>query len=98
MVYFLQDWIVNPMLILLKRTMSYPGFEPGTFGVAVSIPTHCTLWEYENLFSSLLNYPIGAFLMLLKHFPTNLTCQIKINSRFGINKKKKYILNTNFVD
>jgi hypothetical protein len=41
MVYFLQDWIVNPMLNLLKRTMTYPGFEPGTFGVAVSISNHC---------------------------------------------------------
>jgi hypothetical protein len=39
MVYFLQDWIVNPTLNLLKRTMTYPGFEPGTFGVAVSNPT-----------------------------------------------------------
>jgi hypothetical protein len=38
MVYFLQDWIFNPMLNLLKTTMTYPGFEPGTFGVAVSIP------------------------------------------------------------
>jgi hypothetical protein len=28
------------MLNLLKRTMSYPGFEPGTFGEAVSIPNH----------------------------------------------------------
>jgi hypothetical protein len=35
---FLQDWLVNPMLNLLKRTMTYPGFEPRTFGVAVSIP------------------------------------------------------------
>jgi hypothetical protein len=32
MVYFLQDWIVSPMLNLLKRTMTYPGFEPGSFG------------------------------------------------------------------
>jgi hypothetical protein len=40
MVYFLQDWIVSPMLNLLKRTMTYPGFQPGTFEVAVSIPLH----------------------------------------------------------
>jgi hypothetical protein len=40
MVYFLQYWIVNPMLNLLKRTMTYPGFEPGTFVVAVNIPNH----------------------------------------------------------
>jgi hypothetical protein len=39
--FFLQDWIVNPMLNLLKRTMTYPGFEPGTLEVAVSIPNHC---------------------------------------------------------
>jgi hypothetical protein len=26
MIYFLQDWIVNPMLNFLKRTMTYPGF------------------------------------------------------------------------
>jgi hypothetical protein len=38
MVYFLQAWIVIPLLNLLKRTMTYPGFEPGTFGLAVSIP------------------------------------------------------------
>jgi hypothetical protein len=31
MVYFLQDWIVNPMLNLLKRTMTYSGVESGTF-------------------------------------------------------------------
>jgi hypothetical protein len=43
MVYFLQDWIVNPMLPLLKRIMTYPRFEPGTFGVAVSIPNHYTI-------------------------------------------------------
>jgi hypothetical protein len=42
MVYFLQYWIVNPMLNHLKRTMTYLGFEPGTFGVAVSIPNHYT--------------------------------------------------------
>jgi hypothetical protein len=38
MVYFLKDWIVNPMLNLLNSTMTYTGFEPGTFGEAVSIP------------------------------------------------------------
>jgi hypothetical protein len=43
MVYFLQDWIVNPMLNLLKRTMTYPGFEPGNFGVADIIPNHLGL-------------------------------------------------------
>jgi hypothetical protein len=40
MVNFLQDWIVNPMLNLLKRTMTYPKFEPGTFGLTVSIANH----------------------------------------------------------
>jgi hypothetical protein len=34
---FFTRWIVNPMINLLKRTMTYPGFEPGTFGLAVSI-------------------------------------------------------------
>jgi hypothetical protein len=45
MVYFysLQDWIVSPMLNLLKRTMTYPGFELGTFGLAASIPNHYTI-------------------------------------------------------
>jgi hypothetical protein len=43
MVYFLKDWIVNPPLNLLKRTIAYPGFEPGTFRVAVSIPNHYTI-------------------------------------------------------
>jgi hypothetical protein len=44
MVYFLQDeLIVNQMLNLLKRTMTYPGFEPGTFGLAVSIANHYTI-------------------------------------------------------
>jgi hypothetical protein len=28
---------------LLKRTMTYPGFEPGTFGLAVSIANHYTI-------------------------------------------------------
>jgi hypothetical protein len=46
MVYFLQDWIVNPMLNLLKRTMTYPGFKPGTFGVAVN---HYTKQRYAYL-------------------------------------------------
>jgi hypothetical protein len=49
MVYFLQDWIVNPMLNLLKRTMAYSGFEPGTFGVAVTIPNHYTPFELSPL-------------------------------------------------
>jgi hypothetical protein len=31
------------MLNLLKRTMTYPGFEPGTFELAVSIPNHYTI-------------------------------------------------------
>jgi hypothetical protein len=48
MVYFLQDWIVNPMLNLLKKTMTYPGFESGTFGVAVSIPNHYTILVAET--------------------------------------------------
>jgi hypothetical protein len=39
----LQDWIINPMLNLLKRTMTYAGFEPGTFGLAVSIVNHYTI-------------------------------------------------------
>jgi hypothetical protein len=39
---FFTRWIVNPMLNLLKRTMTYPGFEPGTFGLAVSIANHYT--------------------------------------------------------
>jgi hypothetical protein len=34
---------VNPMLNLLKRTMTYPGLEPGTFGVAINIPNHYTI-------------------------------------------------------
>jgi hypothetical protein len=42
MVYFLQDWNISPMQNLLKRTMTYPGFEPGTFGLAVTIPNHYT--------------------------------------------------------
>jgi hypothetical protein len=42
---FLQDWIVNPMLNLLKKTINR-GFEPGTFGVAVSIPNHYTIWVF----------------------------------------------------
>jgi hypothetical protein len=31
------------MLNLLKRTMTYPEFEPGTFGLAVSIANHYTI-------------------------------------------------------
>jgi hypothetical protein len=38
-----KDWIVNPMLNLLKSTMTYPGFKPGTFGIAVSIANHYTI-------------------------------------------------------
>jgi hypothetical protein len=40
---FFTRWIVNPMLNLLKRTMTYPGFESGTFGLAVSIANHYTI-------------------------------------------------------
>jgi hypothetical protein len=36
------------MLNLLKRTMTYPRFEPGTFGVAVSIPNHYTIEVVED--------------------------------------------------
>jgi hypothetical protein len=43
MVYFSQDWIVNPIQNLLKRTMTYPGLEPLTFGLAVSIANHYTI-------------------------------------------------------
>jgi hypothetical protein len=41
---FFTRWIVNPMLNLLKRTMKYPGFEPGTFGLAVIIANHYTIY------------------------------------------------------
>jgi hypothetical protein len=41
--FFFTRWIVNPMLNLLKRTMTYSGFEPGTFGLAVSIANHYTI-------------------------------------------------------
>jgi hypothetical protein len=40
MVNFLQDWIVSPILNLLKMTTTYPGFKLGTFGLTVSIPNH----------------------------------------------------------
>jgi hypothetical protein len=40
---FFTRWIVNPMLNLLKRTMTYSGFEPGTFGLAVSIANYYTI-------------------------------------------------------
>jgi hypothetical protein len=43
MVYFLQERIGNPMLNLLKKTMTYPGFEAGTIGLAVSIANHYTI-------------------------------------------------------
>jgi hypothetical protein len=36
----MSQFYVNTMLNLLKRTMTYPGFEPETFGVAVSIPNN----------------------------------------------------------
>jgi hypothetical protein len=40
---FFTRWNVNPMLNLLKRTMTYPGFESRTFGLAVSITNHYTI-------------------------------------------------------
>jgi hypothetical protein len=50
MVYFLQDWIVSPVLNLLKRTMTYPGFAPGTLGFTVSIPTRYELIDqFKNI-------------------------------------------------
>jgi hypothetical protein len=39
---FFTRWIVNPMRNLLKRTMTYPGYEPETFGLAVSVANHYT--------------------------------------------------------
>jgi hypothetical protein len=42
---FFTRWVVNPMLNLLKRTMAYPGFEPRTFGLAVSIANHWLIFE-----------------------------------------------------
>jgi hypothetical protein len=53
--FFLQDWIVNPMLNLLKRTMTYPTFEPGTFEEAVSIPNHYTIEVIKTLPTSLFS-------------------------------------------
>jgi hypothetical protein len=41
MVYFLQDWIVSAKLS--EKDHDFPGFEPGTFGLAVSIPNHYTI-------------------------------------------------------
>jgi hypothetical protein len=35
--------IINPMLNLLKRTMTYPGFKRVTFGLAASIAKHYTI-------------------------------------------------------
>jgi hypothetical protein len=46
---FFTRWIANQMLNLLKRTMTYPGFEPGTFGLAVSIANHYTVHNLGRL-------------------------------------------------
>jgi hypothetical protein len=48
---FFTRWIVNPIRNLLKRTMTYLGFEPGTFGVAVSIPITQPLHHLGRLIS-----------------------------------------------
>jgi hypothetical protein len=67
MVDFLKDWIVNPMLNLLKRTITYPGFEPGAFGVAVSIPNHLHhLGRLDNKFDACI-IPLIEY----KHFTDN---------------------------
>jgi hypothetical protein len=44
---FFTRWIVNPILNLLKRTMTYPGFEPGTSGLAVGMPNHYTIYSMQ---------------------------------------------------
>jgi hypothetical protein len=41
--FIFYKWIENTMLNLLKRTMTYLGFEPGTFGLAVSFANHYTI-------------------------------------------------------
>jgi hypothetical protein len=55
---FFTRWIVNPVLNLLKRTMTYPGFEPGTFGLAVSMVSnadHLGLLRVQALEKNVLN-------------------------------------------
>jgi hypothetical protein len=41
MVYLLQDWIVGAKLS--EKDHDLPGFDLGTFGLAVSIPNHYTI-------------------------------------------------------
>jgi hypothetical protein len=62
---FFTRWIVNPMLNLLKRTMTYPGFEPGAFRLAVSIANHYTIWVvlfWDSLSSYSLLHIFAVFL------------------------------------
>jgi hypothetical protein len=60
-VLFFKRWIVNPMFNLLKRTMAYLGFEPGTFGLAGSIANHYTI---ELVRLKLLRYGVYPDLYL----------------------------------
>jgi hypothetical protein len=59
MVYFLQDWIVNQMLNLLKRTMTYPVFEPGTFWSSSqhTEPLHYLGRRVGVCYSAILEWP-----------------------------------------
>jgi hypothetical protein len=44
---FFTIWIVNPMLNFLKRTMTYPGFEPGTLGLQVGIANRVEFVDFR---------------------------------------------------
>jgi hypothetical protein len=57
---FFTRLIVNPMLNLLKRTMIYPEFEPGTFGLAT------TTFKSSRFRSWRAYYKIGEFILLLR--------------------------------
>jgi hypothetical protein len=107
---FFTRWIVNHMLNHLKRTMTYPGFEPGTFGLALhhlgrlnqsALPC-CFVHFYHTTFTAEKNLEKKTVLNFAQRMssPKNKSKWTNTyipNSRNRINDKTKTVTDINLI-
>jgi hypothetical protein len=77
------------MLNLLERTMTYPGFEPGTFGLAVSIANHYTIVIVFEMTKSYFLFLFKKFLYVFNYLSVCLFIYIYICNMFASRAKTK---------
>jgi hypothetical protein len=87
---FFTRWIVNSMLNLLKKTKTYPGFKPGTFGLALSkSPIQLTKFTIQLVgekicafFLSEHIFSLGNTINYAQKFPAKKTGNFAKNRQF----------------